>query len=99
MYQSQAITGNNGAGNSNGKDDGDNETGCDTKSKPSPAQYFRFMIDLYVLSDKLMDPITANLVIDDITCSAEAGEIWPNRDNVKILYKSTVPWKPVAYTS
>lgn len=53
------------------------------------------LIDLYLLADKLIDPTTANLVIDQLV-SFVSKEPWvPSSVVVKRVYKSTVDGNPL----
>jgi hypothetical protein len=55
----------------------------------------RFFINLYILSDKLLDPITANLVIDRLINFTETSRSGPSVLLVIHLYASTTADSPL----
>jgi hypothetical protein len=56
----------------------------------------RVLIKLYVLADKLLDPHTANLVIDELIAFADALGSLPQPYSTKIVYERTPTGSPLA---
>jgi hypothetical protein len=55
----------------------------------------RFFIDLYILSDNLIDPVTANLAIDRLINFVETSRTGPSVLLIVHLYASTPPDSPL----
>lgn len=56
---------------------------------------FKDLIATYVLADKLMDPTTANMVIDDIIWFGEETLTVPTVEPINLAYDSTLPGSPL----
>jgi hypothetical protein len=49
----------------------------------------KLLVDLYVLADKLMDPVTANMAIDKLIRMTEARHDYPSPNLVSYVYRFT----------
>ena len=54
-----------------------------------------FFIDLHILADKLLDPITANLVVDELIAFVGTMPSVPGADTVNSVYSRTADGSPV----
>jgi hypothetical protein len=54
-----------------------------------------FLIDLYILADKLLDPITANLVIDELIAFVGTMSCVPGAGTVNLVYSRTADCSPL----
>jgi hypothetical protein len=54
-----------------------------------------FLIDLYILADKLLDPITANILIDELITFVSKMSWVPGATTVNFVYNSTVDGSPL----
>lgn len=55
----------------------------------------KFLVDLYLLADKLLDPVTANMAIDKLIRMSEARERCPSQILVCYVYRSTAVESPL----
>ena len=55
----------------------------------------KFLVDLYILADKLMDHVTANMAIDKLIRMAEARDQYSSSDLVSYVYGSTTAGCPL----
>lgn len=53
------------------------------------------LVDLYLLADKLMDPVTANLAIEHWISMAQAKRQYPSKKMINYVYGSTVAGSPL----
>jgi len=81
-------------------DSGDESTPADSDDldhsimkSSRPAQ--TFLIDLYLLADKLIDPTTANLVIDKLTDFIGERNEYLNSKVIRFVYRSTTVDSPL----
>lgn len=68
---------------------------CETSSKLTNDQRYRFLSELYFLADKLMDPTSANLAIDEMIRFAQESHFYPSLNIVRLIYKSTPRGSPL----
>lgn len=54
-----------------------------------------FLAKTYLQADKLQDPATANLIIDEIVRVSEATQRNPSNEVVNLVYESTVHGNPL----
>lgn len=54
-----------------------------------------FLIDLYLLADKLIDPVTANVVIDELISSTSKQPQLPGHPAISRVYSSTAAGNPL----
>jgi RNA recognition motif-containing protein len=97
----------NGSGNSSPDSDDSDNCSDSSSDAPQPAmcdhrvdcshfsgsQKSKFLIDLYLLADKLIDPVTANIVMDEFVAFTQDEKSYPDYDLIDFVYNST------AYTS
>ncbi|GAB7334044.1 hypothetical protein MBLNU13_g06133t2 [Cladosporium sp. NU13] len=55
----------------------------------------KFLVDLYLLADKLIDPVTANLVIDKLIRVSETRNEYPGPRLISYVYGSTTTGSPL----
>jgi hypothetical protein len=55
----------------------------------------KFLVDLYILADKLIDPVTANLTIDELTTLPRVDADYPGCSLINFLYDSTLRTSPL----
>jgi hypothetical protein len=77
--------------------DGDgSEESDDTVWEVGEVEYPRkFLVDLYLLADKVMDPVTANMVIDKLISVCEAQDSYPSPELIRYVYGSTTAGSPL----
>jgi len=55
----------------------------------------KFLVDLYLLADKLIDPVTANMTIDKLIRVSEVRNEYPGPRLISYVYKSTTTESPL----
>ena len=55
----------------------------------------KFLVDLYLLADKLMDTVTANMAVDKLIRMTEARGGYPGPELVSYVYRSTTVKSPL----
>jgi hypothetical protein len=55
----------------------------------------RFLVDLYILADKLLDPISANLIIDKLIAFVDTLSWMPGPITITYVYNNTVDGNPL----
>jgi hypothetical protein len=65
-----------------------------TATYPS-SQWRNFLIDLYLLADKLLDPISANMAIDELTSLFEKRDRYLDSELVGYAYDRTTADSPL----
>jgi hypothetical protein len=55
----------------------------------------KFLVDLYLSADKLLDPITANMAIDMLIQETERQNLYPSYNMVAYVYSSTIDESPL----
>ena len=55
----------------------------------------KFLVDLYLLADKLMDPATANMAIDKLISVCEVRDSYPSPALISYVYGSTTVGSPL----
>ena len=55
----------------------------------------KFLVDLYLLADKLIDPVTANMAIDKLIRVSEARNEYPGPRLISYVYESTTTENPL----
>jgi hypothetical protein len=72
---------------------GDETTDYGSEFKNEPAE--KLLIDIYLLADRMMDPITANLVIDKLIDIVELRSQYFSVELAQFLYDSTTEGSPL----
>lgn len=83
------------AGLNNNEGSEHNDSDCGISQIEDRESRETFLVDLYLLADKLMDPITANMAIDKLKRMTEVLDLYPSTTLVKHVYCSTIRGNPL----